>query len=257
MGITTDTGGVRSVERALAIVDLLGEHQALGLEELHYLTALPKATVSRMLATLQEQGWVYRGLSDRRYRLSARRLFGDRQLRFKRRLVESAAPMLLELSERTGLVADLSCFDGERLEVMESVVPQILRKRYPHTCQIVGHHASLFHSAMGRACLGELAEAEVQRLAAHEQLGDEAVLRDIEEDASKGFGQRTEGHWEYPVRLPFLIRAIALPVHAQGRLVGSIALHWPLDQAPVERVSSLHLRSLATTVGEVQRALTI
>ena len=78
MGITADSGGVRSVERALAIVDLLGEHQALGLEELHYLTALPKATVSRMLATLQEQGWVYRGLSDRRYRLCARRLFGDR-----------------------------------------------------------------------------------------------------------------------------------------------------------------------------------
>ncbi|OII56261.1 IclR family transcriptional regulator [Pseudomonas putida] len=187
--------------------------------------------------------------------MCARRLFGDRQLRFKRRLVEHAAPMLLELSERTGLVADLSCFDGERLEVMESAVPQVLRKRYPHTCQIVGHHASLFHSAMGRACLGELAVDEVQRLAAHERVGDETVLRDIEEEANKGFGQRTEGHWEYPVRLPFLIRAIALPVHAEGRLAGSIALHWPLDQAPVERVLNLHLNSLATTVGEVQRAL--
>ena len=66
-----ETGTVRSVERALAIVELLGEHQALGLEELHYLTCLPKATVSRMLLTLQEQGWVYRGLSDRRYRLRA------------------------------------------------------------------------------------------------------------------------------------------------------------------------------------------
>jgi DNA-binding IclR family transcriptional regulator len=102
-----ETGSVRSVERALAIVELLGEHQALGLEELHYLTALPKATVSRMLLTLQEQGWIYRGLSDRRYRLCAKRLFGDSQQRFKRRLVENAAPLLLELSERTGLVVDL------------------------------------------------------------------------------------------------------------------------------------------------------
>ncbi len=118
-----ETGTVRSVERALAIVELLGEHQALGLEELHYLTQLPKATVSRMLLTLQEQGWVYRGLSDRRYRLRARRLFGDTQQRFKRQVVESAAPWLLELSERTGLVVDLSCFDGERLEVMESAIP--------------------------------------------------------------------------------------------------------------------------------------
>ncbi|MPS99009.1 MAG: IclR family transcriptional regulator [Pseudomonas sp.] len=257
MGSTADTGGVRSVERALAIVELLGEHQALGLEELHYLTTLPKATVSRMLSTLQEQGWVYRGLSDRRYRLCARRLFGDCQLRFKRQLVERAAPLLQELSERTGLVVDLSCFDGQRLEVMESAIPQVLRKRYPNNCQIVGHYASLFHSAMGRACLGELGREEVQRLAADERLGDEAVMRNLEEDAHNGFGQRTEGFWEYPVRLPFLIRAIALPVHADGRLAGSIALHWPLDQAPVERVLSLHLNSLASTVGEVQQALAV
>lgn len=250
-----DGSGVRSVERALTIIELLGEHQALGLEELHYLTALPKATVSRMLATLQEQGWTYRGLSDRRYRLCARRLFGDGQLRFKRQMVESAAPLLLELSERTGLVADLSCFDGQRLEVMESAIPQVLRKRYPNNCQIVGHHASLFHSAMGRACLGELAPHEVQRLAEHAHVGDDAMLRAIEDETQRGFARRTEGHWEYPVRLPFLIRAIALPVHTQGRLVGSIALHWPLDQAPVEQVLGLHLDSLTTTVGQVQQAL--
>ena len=56
MGNMTDSGGVRSVERALAIVDLLGEHQALGLEELHYLTSLPKATVSRLTSTLVALG---------------------------------------------------------------------------------------------------------------------------------------------------------------------------------------------------------
>jgi DNA-binding IclR family transcriptional regulator len=108
---------------------------------------------------------------------------------------------------------------------------------------------------MGRACLGELDGDEVQRLASHQRLGDDSLLRDIEEDAHKGFGQRTEGHWEYPVRLPFLIRAIALPVRVEGQLAGSIALHWPVDQAPVERVLSLHLDQLAATVGQVQHAL--
>ena len=250
-----ESGSVRSVERALAIVELLGEHQALGLEELHYLTNLPKATVSRMLLTLQEQGWIYRGLSDRRYRLCAKRLFGDSQQRFKRRLVENAAPLLLELSERTGLVADLSCFDGERIEVMESAIPTVLRKRYPNNCQIVGQHASLFHSAMGKACLAELAADEVQRLASREHVPADDQYRACEQSQHQGFGQRTEGYWEYPVRLPFLIRAVALPVRANGRLVGSMALHWPMHQAPVERVLSLHLASLEATVQGVQHAL--
>jgi IclR family mhp operon transcriptional activator len=48
---------------------------------------------------------------------------------------------------------------------------------------------------------------------------------------------------------------VALPIRADGRLVGSMALHWPMDQAPVERVLSLHLNSLATTIGDVQQAM--
>ncbi len=150
-----EAGTVRSVERALAILDLLGQHQALGLEELHYLTELPKATVSRLLHTLLEQGWLYRGLTDRRYRLRSTDLW----------------------------------------------------------------------------------------------------LRTREQAHGQGYGERTEGHWEYPVRLPFLIRAVALPVRAQGRLLGSVALHWPRDQDCVERVRRRHLGTLADTVSQLQHAL--
>ena len=57
------------------------------------------------------------------------------------------------------------------------------------------------------------------------------------------------------MRLPFLIRAVALPIHADGRLVGSMALQWPMDEAPVERVLSLHFNSLAATIGDVQQAM--
>ncbi|NBF04523.1 helix-turn-helix domain-containing protein [Pseudomonas sp. Fl5BN2] len=255
MASKVESGGVRSVERALAIVELLGQHQALGLEELHYLTCLPKATVSRMLLTLQEQGWIYRGLSDRRYHLSARSLFGDHRQRFKRHLVEQAAPWLLELSARTGLVSDLSSFDGDCLEVLESSVPAVLRKRYPNNSRIVGQHASLFHSAMGKACLGGLARDEVERLAARERVPTEDQLQTCAESQQLGFGQRTEGHWEYPVRLPFLIRAVALPLQAEGRVIGSIALHWPMDLTCVEQVRSRHLGLLAETIEQLQKTL--
>ncbi|MCL6688201.1 helix-turn-helix domain-containing protein [Pseudomonas sp. R3.Fl] len=246
---------VRSVERALAIVELLGEHGSLGLEELHYLTALPKATVSRLLHTLQEQGWLYRGLCDRRYRLSSRRLFGDATERQSRRLVEEAAPLLKALSERTGLVADLSFFDGADLRVMESSVPERLRKRYPSNRMIIGLKASLFHSAMGQACLAALDEQHVRSLAERHALQDEELLQLHERAHHRGFGERTEGHWEYSVRLPFLIRAIALPVRAGERLLGSVALHWPQDQGSVEQVRRQYLGSLGDTIEQLQRSL--
>lgn len=250
-----DGGTVRSVERALAIVELLGEHQELGLEELHYLTQLPKATVSRLLHTLQEQGWIYRGLCDRRYRLCSRRLLGNPTQRFSRLLVEQAAPLLLELSESTGLVADLSYFDGDELHVMESSIPEVLRKRYPGNRLVIGLRASLFHSAMGRACLGELDSTEVQRLAQLHRISGDDLLLAHEQTHSQGFGERTEGSWEYAIRLPFLIRAVALPILNQGRLVGSIALHWPRDTSSVEHVQQRHLGRLADTISQLQHNL--
>ncbi|NBA96409.1 IclR family transcriptional regulator [Pseudomonas sp. R5(2019)] len=248
-------GTVRSVERALAIVELLGEHDDLGLEELHYLTGLPKATVSRLLHTLQEQGWLYRSPTDRRYQLCARRLFGDAGKRLRRGLVEHSAPFLCDLSERTGLVADLSYFDGNDLFVVESCIPQVLRKRYPLNRMIVGQSASLFHSAMGKACLGELGEDDMERLAQRHKVAVDALQQAHRQTHSQGFGERTEGVWEYPVKLPFLIRAVALPVYAGERLVGSIALHWPSDQGCVEQVQRQHMGALAATVSQVGATL--
>lgn len=246
---------VRSVERALGVLELLERHQALGLEELHYLSYLPKATLSRMLSTLQARGWVYRGLSDRRYRVCTRRLFEDPAQRARRQLAECAAPWLVQLSESTGLVADLAYFDGEHLEVMESAVSPQLRRRYSRAVQVIGQRASLFHSAMGKACLFELAEEHACQLLAAEGISPEAYHQAREVWRQCGFGQRTEGHWEYSVRLPFLIRAVALPIRLDGAVVGSVALHWPRDLASVARVARLHLSRLGETIGQIQRDL--
>ncbi|BAU76353.1 IclR family transcriptional regulator [Metapseudomonas furukawaii] len=250
-----ESGTVRSVERALSIVELLGEHDSLGLEELHYLTGLPKATVSRLLHTLQDRGWLYRGLCDRRYRLSARRLFGDPELRFSRHLVEQASPLLKELSEHTGLVTDLSSFDGQDLLVVESSVPEVLRKRYPNNRLVMGLKASLFYSAMGKACLAELDEEHARRLAVRHRLCSDDLLRVQQQAFNQGFGERTEGSWEYAVRLPFLIRAVALPVRSQGRVVGSMALQWPRDEHSVSSVRRRYLDNLAETISRLQHRL--
>jgi len=251
------TTTVRSVERALSIIQLLGEHKFLGLEELHYLTHLPKATLSRLLHTLQQQGWLYRNLSDQRYHLSARRLYGQAIERQGRHLVEHAAPLLQELSQRTGLVADISFFDGTHLHVLDSAIPLCLRKYYPrHRLKIGAEQCSLQHSAMGQACISALNPAKLQRLMAYPAQPSEVSLSSLLRNVrQRGFGQRTEGYWEYSTRLPFRIRAIALPVHHQHHVVGSMALHWPQHRASVEEVQQSYLADLRATVQRLQSAL--
>ncbi len=246
---------VRSVGRALAIIELLGEHQELGLEELHYLTNLPKATVSRMLTTLKSHGWVYRSLSNKRYQLRARYMYGDAQLRERRRLVEVTAQVMEELGERTGLVVDLSFFDGENLTLVESYISSAQQKRYPKNYQCFGDQPSLFHSAMGKACLAQLPDTEVYRLGLINSFEAAECHELCQKTRSMGFGERTLGYWEYPVKLPFLIRAVALPIITKNTLIGSIALSWPEDNSKVYSNLQIHLSRLMEAVVDVEKAL--
>jgi len=246
-----DSGTVRSVERALHVIELLGEHDALGLEELHCLTHLPKATVSRLLHTMTERGWLYRSLCDQRYHLHSQRMYGTAHKRQQRHLAETAAPLMRDLSEHSHCAVDLSFFDGQHLYTTESVIPACLRKRYPSHRLAPGDRCSLMHSAMGQACLAALDEADLDHLARSEPLRENAqtLRRRVKQ---RGFGERTEGYWEYRARLPFHIRAIALPVHGQHGVIGGIALSWPQDHASVDDISQRYLDALKATVSEVQ-----
>jgi len=246
-----DSGTVRSVERALHVIELLGEHDALGLEELHCLTHLPKATVSRLLHTLSERGWLYRSLCDQRYHLHSRRMYGASHKRQQRHLAETAAPLMRELSEHSRCTVDLSFFDGQHLYTTESVIPTCLRKRYPSHRLAPGDKCSLVHSAMGQACLAALDEADLAHLARSQPLHESArhLRRRVKQ---RGFGERTEGYWEYRARLPFHIRAIALPVHGQDGVIGGIALSWPQDHASVDDISQRYLGDLKAAVNAVQ-----
>jgi len=252
----TPPATVRSVERALHIVQLLGEHKFLGLEELHYLTDLPKATLSRLLHTLQQEGWLYRNLSDLRYHLSAGRLYGQNTERQGRYLVEHAAPLLKELSQRTGLVADISFFDGRYLHVLDSAIPVCLRKYYPRQRLKIGtEHCSWQHSAMGQACINALNPTKLHRLARHLPQSEANLAALLQQVRRRGFGQRTEGYWEYSTRLPFHIRAIALPIQSQQQVLGSIALHWPQHRASVEEIKQCYLADLHATIQRLQLVL--
>lgn len=255
MAAADDGDRVRSVERALTLLALIDQHGELGLEELHYLTGLPKPTVSRLLRTLVEQGWLFRGLADRRYRPARTRTPVDARRRYVHGVVERAAPWLIELGERSGCTADLALFDDAGLGIVESYAPAALRPLYPPRLPLVGLRSSLLHSAMGKACLGGLDDAAFAALLA--RLGvDPGQAGPVREQVRReGYGARTEGHWEYPMQPPFAIRALALPLHLGAATIGAVALHWPSAQASVDAVAEAHLEALARAVAGLRQAL--
>src|SRR5688572_6467510 len=58
----------RSLDRALAVLNVLSAHGASSLRDLHVHTHLPKSTIRRLLGTLIRHKIVRRSLNDRLYR---------------------------------------------------------------------------------------------------------------------------------------------------------------------------------------------
>ena len=82
---------------------------------------------------------------------------------------------LLQYNEEGGLPARHQRYTNNCQTLLDGMARLGLRKLYPNNCQIVGQHASLFHSAMGKACLSQLSTDEVQRLAGREQLIEQST----------------------------------------------------------------------------------
>ena len=63
-------GQIRSIARALELLNAMNERQPCTLADLHVATGLPKPTVFRILATLKHEGYVKREGGLGQYRLT-------------------------------------------------------------------------------------------------------------------------------------------------------------------------------------------
>ncbi|WP_302140078.1 helix-turn-helix domain-containing protein [Halomonas alkalicola] len=62
---------IQALARGLKVVNVIDAEDApVSLKDLHEATGIDKATILRILATLESEGWVYRGIGDNRYRLT-------------------------------------------------------------------------------------------------------------------------------------------------------------------------------------------
>lgn len=142
---------IRSVTRALSVIEALSDAcSALSLNQLHQITALDRATLLRILATLMESGWVYRSLGDQNYRLSYQIYELGTHVRPQNSLAHLAAPVMDELQKTLIWPSDLSICNGSRMEIIETT-----RRQSPLFSNhgFVGYQPNMLQSAAGRAYL--------------------------------------------------------------------------------------------------------
>ncbi|MBR9865474.1 MAG: helix-turn-helix domain-containing protein [Oceanospirillales bacterium] len=225
---------IRSLERGLLVVESLNKTlKPLNLQQLHDITKLDKATLLRVLVTLEESGWVYRNMGDKCYRLTYQIHELGEHIQSHDALVQIAAPVLAELQQEVVWPSDLAIYNGDCMEIVETS-----RRRSPMVInrEIMGFEADMLLSAMGRAYLAWSSEEErkkiVDRLRRIKTEGSArydaiSFARELDLVLERGYAVREEGLWGGVLDSEFEeVSAIAVPIIVMGEVQACVNLVW-------------------------------
>lgn len=245
------TKSITALARGLRVIEALQGAGPVSLAGLQRRTSLPKATLLRILKTLDEQGWVFRGLGDGCYRLSAELEIRNRVPSRHEHLVEAAGPILEGLQETIGWPLAIAVREGIRMRILESTHRNLsLQLNY----RIIGFEVHFAWSALGRVYLAYCSDSEREDI--FEKLSRSSDPRDrivtapswgerlVEGVRMRGYGSRLPRYWLHPDAPPEPLDAIAVPVMSERNIVAALNMVWIANALSLRTVEQLYLPML-------------
>jgi len=216
---------VRSVERAVAILDLLAQGGWRTGAEVARELRVHRSTALRLLGTLEKHALVERDLRTARYRLGRRLpqlasvVTGEFDLRY------IAHPVCEHLAAQTGETATFELLIGDDIVPIEQVTASTslvsinwLGRRYPVHCTASG---KVFLAFAPEAVRERLLAQPLERLTPHTITDRSALEAELEEARQSGVAHTHE-------ELEVGVDAIAAPVHGpDGEVVAAVDVSGP------------------------------
>lgn len=158
--VTSEDNRHRALARGLELLEAVAETpHGMGITELAELTGIQKSTVSRLVSTLVETGYLVRR-EDRKVALTGRVLPLAKGFRRQYNLSDFARPLLIELRDRVGETVILTVRQGDYTVSLDQYDPSSPFRMVPH----VGNAAPLYGTAAGRALMFTLPVGEQRRI---------------------------------------------------------------------------------------------
>jgi DNA-binding IclR family transcriptional regulator len=151
---------IQSIERVSAILSLFSlERPWLGVSEIAKAMGLPKTTVSSLVRTLREVGFLSQDSETRRYTLGQKLLNMGIIVEDTLEINQKAQGPAKDLAEKTGLICRVAIWDEDAALVTLDVVPrevEVLARR-------IGPRVAAYATSQGRAILAFLPPNELQK----------------------------------------------------------------------------------------------
>jgi len=255
---------VESLRRGLEVLQTLEHFSAATLSDLHRHTRIPKATLLRMLKTLQACGRVARSEVESRYVPVPVPTPGPsgETAQWQALLSELAAPERFRLERRVPWPTDLAVRDGNTMLILDAHRPT---NGIAVNYRALGFRPTMTMSSLGRCYLAFCPEAERRELVAvlsrSANAGDRAgveaaaIRRVVAEGQAKGYCSRTP--LEVSQDSPERFGALSVPVFQGDRLIATLSCAWLpaiTNEAAVASTWLGALRQAAQAIGERARA---
>lgn len=227
---------VRSVQRAVNILFMIARSdKPLGLSEISRAAEIDKATVLRLLGTLEASNLVQRDPVTRKYlpgsgiwRLSST---------YRSDMRSIAEPILQSLCQATEESVSLVCRSG-----MERIVVQALSA--PHELRVVpslNRVLPIYAGASGMVMMAYMSDEERDEIiaATHLKPVNAKSVTDPEVYLNALKGVRKDGYAVAMGNVTFGANAIAAPVFDDEGIVAAVSLRGPEIRMPKERIEQL------------------
>jgi IclR family transcriptional regulator, KDG regulon repressor len=221
---------VRAVERALDILLCFTDSTDLGLSEIASRLSLHKSTVHRLLATLENKGFLIRDAQTEKYRLGFRIWELSANLTHSDDPATVLLPEMERLRDLVGETVSLYVRDGnERIRIQAVQSNQPIRRVAP-----IGARMPLFVGASSKVLVAyaepEVLEAVLNDPNWPESIDREVYLEQLEQIRAQGFATSVEER-------ELGAAAVAAPIfNRNGKLVAAIAASGPSNRLTPEKM---------------------
>jgi DNA-binding IclR family transcriptional regulator len=243
---------VQSVERAFALLACLAGGPA-GVSELAERVALPKSTVSRLLATLERVGAVEQLAPGGAYRVGPTIFDLGRASARTADLVVAARPHLIELALLTGEATGISILDGDEVWYLDQVASD-------HAIQVrdwTGERVAAHLVSSGLVLLAALAPADLDRALAQplERATDRSVVDPAAIRARLGAVRAQGWAWVHGEFADDLSSVAAAVRDERGEVIAAIHVHGPSYRFPPAGATEALAEQVAATAARLSLRL--
>lgn len=214
---------------------------------------LPKPTIHRLFATLEEEGFLQREIDGRTYTIGRRFRQISVNALSSLRVRTARVAVLTALAEKIGETCNVALPDRDAMIYLDRV-----ETKWPLRIQLpVGTKVPFYCTASGKMYLSSLPQSHLNRYLETLNLRERtpSTITDIDElraelkqTRKRGFAQDDEEFMEGMI-------ALAVPIRDdQGRLVSTLSFHAPTQRLPLEK-SYNHLDDLRASAMELARLL--